>query len=225
MIIVFLLLGPGVAAFIYWGYSVIANPGTGLLLLIALSGLALWEVRQRQRTAFADWALIAVFGLLLPLTFMLFVFYFTMPGSLPSTSAWWALAVVTPYFLGLSLLVATIFVRNPPTLTIRGVVGLLIVFLLIAYLTNLNVWLGRGLLGAVVLFWVLWGRRIWRRYFWMHASFGWMLIVLIGSIYLWVQTVTPHWIALVGFFLATGLLMKWAYQPVIKVSSDAADYR
>lgn len=224
VVIVFLLLGPGVAAFIYWGYSAIANPGTGLLLLIALSGVALWEVRQRQRTAFADWALIAVFGLLLPLTFMLFVFYFTTPGSLPSTGAWWALALVTPYFLGLSLLVATIFVRNPPTLTIRGVLGLLAVILLLAYLTNLNVWLGRGLLGAVVLFWVLWGRRSWRRYFWVHASFGWMLIVLIGSVYLWVQTVTPHWIALVSFFLATGLLMRWAYQPIIKASSDAADY-
>jgi len=212
VIIVFLLLGPGVAAFIYWGYAVIANPGTGLLLLIALSGLALWEVRQRQRTAFADWALIAVFGLLLPLTFMLFVFYFTMPGALPSTSAWWALAGVTPYFLGLSLLVATIFVRNPPTLTIRGVVGLLFVILLLAYLTKLNVWLGRGLLGGVVLFWVLWGRRRFRFYLWVHPSFWWMLGTVIGAVYVWVKTDTPVWLNMTVWGVLACLLIGWAYR-------------
>lgn len=47
--VVYVLVGPGVAAFVYWGYEVLANPGMGLLVLLGLTGLALWEVRQRRR--------------------------------------------------------------------------------------------------------------------------------------------------------------------------------
>lgn len=218
VVIVFLLLGPGVAAFIYWGYAVITNPGMGLLLLIALSGLARWEVRQRQGTALADWALIAIFGLLFPLLLILFIFYFTAPGPLPSPGTWWALAVVTPYWLGLSLFVATLFVRNPPIVTLRGMIGLLIVTLLLAYLTNLNRWLGCGFLGAVVLFWGLWGRRRWRHYCWVHPSFWWLWVALIGSVYVWVRQPTLWWLAILVFTLVAGLLSVWVYRS--QFSSD-----
>ena len=142
---VWLLLGPGTAAAIYLGYPVLSQPGLGLLVLIALSATLLWERQkapnnrvERTSNGVSDFVRIALFGLLFPLLFLFLIFGFTLPSALPSATDWQILGVVTPYFAGSSLLVATIFVRNPPTLTIRGMVSVLVVLWSIALLLYLN---------------------------------------------------------------------------------------
>ena len=230
VVLVWLLLGPGTAAAIYLGYEAIANPGMGLLLLIGGSAALLWE---RQKSAnpgtvagrrWLDYTRITLFGLLLPAIFVVLIFSFTLPSAWPTQRDWWVLLLTTPYILGLSLLVATIFVRNPPNLTIRGMVGILIAVWGIGYALYLDLRLGSGLALLLLLLWIGWGRRRWRRYLWIHPSFGVAWVVIGGVIYLWLEQIVLPWMILVGWIMVIAGLITWAFQvPSASSKPDTRD--
>ena len=214
---VWLLLGPGAAAVVYWGYAAIANPAMGLLVLIGLSALLFWELQKPQAdkqtpSRLPDTTRITIFGFLLPLLLLGLIFGFALPSTMPSAGEWWVLATVTPYIIGLSLLVATIFVRNPPHLTIRGMVSVLLALWSITYVLRLDLRLGSALAALLILFWILWGSRRWQHYLWIHPSFGVVWVVLGGVIYLWTQAGAPAWVVLLGWLVAVAGLITWAFR-------------
>ncbi|MBX3013623.1 MAG: hypothetical protein KF832_19030 [Caldilineaceae bacterium] len=214
---VWLLLGPGLAGAIYVGYPALTNPGMGFLVLLAGSAVLLWEKQKvaepssKQARLWVDCTRITLFGLFLPFLFVLLIFGFTLTTPWPTPSDWWVLLLTTPYLLGISLLVATIFVRNPPTVAIRALVALWLALWLIAFALRLDLRLGVALAFVLVICWLGWGHRRWRPYLWVHPSFGLLWVMLGGAIYLWVQALVPPWGILVSWLIVITGLVTWAF--------------
>ncbi len=231
VLVVFTLMSPLVAGFIFWGYAFLTHWTTGPTLILAFIALLLWEVRRRNPQAYSDRSLIALLGLVIPTCILaLSIFFGQRSGVQLSMTDVYVLAIVAAYFLSFTLLLATHFVRNKPVLTLRGVLALLVLVWVIALATQWNRWLGLGMVGCAIVLWAGWGQRRFRNYFWFHPSLGLLFMTLSASIALGISTTLPLWLNALGFmFIVLGLTI-WAYQKPTKQAvapslpySDAAD--
>ncbi|MCA9926853.1 MAG: hypothetical protein KC419_00195 [Anaerolineales bacterium] len=214
-LVVFLFVGPALAAFVTIWYDLLADRLFGFILLLALVGVALWEQRKREPTLLSDPQLILAIGLLLPLLAFLLIFFVsdqTVFDSLPTLEQFWSIALAASYLIGPFILWIVLQIRNRPVLTLSGVFALLFVLLLLNGVLRIHLPVGRLLTLAVVGLWLLWGRKRFRQYLWVHSSMAIMLILVGLSLYLAVGTAVPLYANTLGFLIVTGLLIFWAYR-------------
>lgn len=213
VLVVFTLMNPLVAGFIFWAYPFLTHWTTGPTLILGFSALLLWEVRQRNPQAYSDRSMIALIGLVIPTCILAFSIFFGQRSGLQLSMAdVYALAIVAVYFLSFTLLLATHFVRNRPVLTIAGVLTLLMLIWTLALLTAWHRWLGGASLIGTVILWIGWGQRRFCDYFWFHPSLGILLFALSASIAIGIGTTVPLWLNALCFMLIGLALTVWAYQ-------------
>jgi len=209
---VFLFVGPATAFFMHLFYQFLVNRAVApFILLIGAIGMALWEYKKREPGATSDTMVILTLGLVIPVCLLIFAIFFPgqpapSPGELPY------LLLISIYILSETLLAATLWVRNKPTITLAGALALLGVLVTAMLVLNFNLWLGRGFVVAAILLWLLWGRQHFRGHFWIHQS-AWAMQFAIGaSLYLLTSTPLPLWVNILGVVLVSGLLLGWAYR-------------
>ncbi|MCL4266942.1 MAG: hypothetical protein KJ069_27430 [Anaerolineae bacterium] len=212
----FLLFGPFLAAFVYLFYNVLAERITGLVLLLCLIGLALWEQKRQTPKILTDRWIILITSLLLPLTiFFLYRFFsdqFDM-AFLSTAEDVLATLLLLSYIVGPITLWMTLAVKNKPILTLKGAIGFLLIAVMLMVSLQQNLMLGRALTLGVLLLWGIWGRKRFRKYLHFHLSFPLMLISMGLSFYLAGQMAVPLWLNLLGFVMITLALIYWASRP------------
>jgi hypothetical protein len=151
-------------------------------------------------------------GFLFPLVIIIYS-YFSLPYP-PSLSSdiFSYYIVVSTYLLAWTMLLATLLVRVPPVLTLRGVFSWLFILIAATLLTALHRWLGLGFILLMAGIWFGWGRQRWRAYFWVHLSFWIMIMVSGGGIALLAWKITPLWVNGLGLLSITLVLIRWAYR-------------
>lgn len=217
-LVAFLGIGPISAFFLYTISGFISDRSIGpLLALIALTLVTLWEYRKQHRKAVSDLTLILILGLVVPSLLVLLALFLTpnvsplAPHELPSL----ILAVI--YLLGWTSLLATLLVRNQLTLTLPGVLSVLILTIVANVVTIAGRWWGAGFLLTVGLLWGLWGRKRFKDYLRVHGSFWGMMVATGGGVYFLWLGITPLWTNGLGFLLVAIILLGWAYRAREKV--------
>lgn len=212
-LIVFIIASPLSAVGLYFGYWFLADKTIApIIILIGFISMMLWEYKKQAQDNVSDLMFIFVMGFLIPLGLSILAFFFTPGLTWPSLDELPYIFLAISYILSGTLLGATLWVRRTPTLTLPGMLGLLVISILLLLALKINLWLGRALTIALVLIWTLWGRKRFRSYFQLHPS-GWVLLVVIGSsLYLWVSALIPLWVNFIGFVLIAASLIVWAYR-------------
>ncbi len=210
---VFILAGPLTAGYMYFHYSFLLNPGTGVAVIAGLAGIALYSHKKRHKESISDPLAIILLGGVLPACIMGVFFSTHLHASMDNLIS---MVIVFTYFLIETLMIATLFIRNKPVLTLPGVMGLL--FISIA--ANLSArFIGRyaGLIfiGAAALAWATWGRKHLAKYFRVHGSFWMLQAVLIASFYLLMRSAIPFWLNISVVVILSGALIGWAYRKEI----------
>ncbi|HRQ42569.1 MAG TPA: hypothetical protein PLD25_32030 [Chloroflexota bacterium] len=212
----FLLFGPCLAAFVYLFYNFLAERITGLVLLLCLLGLTLWEQRRQTPKILGDLWIILITGLFLPLTaFLLYRFFsdqFDM-ATLSTAEDVLATLLLLSYIVGTITLWMTLLVKNKPVLTLKGAIGFLLIVVILMASLQQNLMFGRGLTLSILILWGIWGRKWFRKYLHVHLSFPLMLISMGLSFYMAGQTAVPLWLNLLGFVMITLALIYWASRP------------
>lgn len=213
--VVFLLFGPFLAGFVHLFYPFLSERITGFVFLLVILGIALWEQRRRTPDALSDQKTILALGLFLPLAILLLYLFFSdqfNPAFLSTSKQRLFTLLAFAYVVGPIILWITLAVRNKPVLTLKGVIGLLVVTAVLNLILLQNLVVGRWLTLAVLALWGAAGKRYVRNYFLIHDSFLLMLIGVGLSYYLVVHTAVPLWANFLGFTLLTITLTYWAYQ-------------
>lgn len=206
----FILFGPFLAGFIYLWYDFFANRIVGVVFLLVFIAIVLWEQKKRTPSFLSDWRVMLLLGFLLPLVVLsLPLFFMTEP---PSGWEHYLLTIlVVEHFIGAALLWVTLWLRNKPILTLKGVVGLLLLLLGLNGVLTIHLTVGRWLTLLFVAIWALWGRKYFRAYLWIHTSFAAMILVMGGSLVLATQNVVPVWAHIIGLAIISVILVWWAY--------------
>jgi len=226
---VFALFGPALAALVYWGHWFLINQAVMLSALLGIIGLTVWEIHRRDKRRFPDLLVIPILGVLLPLGFLLLFFFDMRPFGAPLTfisGEVGIFALFAVYLLGTTLLLATVGVRQPTVITLRGTLSLLALLLVMLGVSVVNLWLGRAVLVGMLLLWYGWGRRQWRdwTWLWVHPSVDWLIATLIGAAVLGRYTTLPLWANATLFGVIAVVLVRWAYrQAPIAVEASAAE--
>lgn len=211
---VFLFFGLFIAGFVYFSHGLLANRITGVVFLLVLTGIALWEQKKRTPENLSDLKIIFVIGLTLPLAILLLYLLFSEQidsGLILASGRRLVALLAFEYMLGLAILWTTLAVRSRPILTLRGMLGLLAVLAILNVTLTIDPVSGRWLTLVIVLLWGVWGRKRFREHLWIHASFPTMLANIGLSFYLVGRTTVPLWANLLGFTMITGILIYWAY--------------
>lgn len=209
---VFLMAGPFLAIFLYFFYWFLSDRSITPIIVVVWTVIALWEYRKRHRGSISDPVLILILGLFIPVPILLYAFFATSDPPFPSLTELPLIMVACIYILSWTLLLATILIRNPPTLTLRGAFTLLAIIILAVLLSAIQRWWGAGFLGLVILLWAFWGRNRFRQYFSVHGSF-WIMTMISGvGLYLSKSNPIPIWVNGLCFFIASAILVGWAYQ-------------
>jgi hypothetical protein len=210
---VFIVAGPFMAIFLYSFYWFLSDRSVAPITLVAVSTIvALWEYRKRHSPSISDPVLILILGLFTPIPILLYAFFASPDLPPPALTEWPLMIVASIYILSWTLLLATILVRNKPTLTLRGVFSLLAIVVLATLITAANRWLGAGFLCLVILVWAFWGRNRFSQYFSVHGSF-WVMIVATGiCLYLLNSNLIPLWADGLSFLIISAILVGWAYR-------------
>lgn len=151
----------------------------------------------------------------MPLAILLLYLFFSdqfNPAFLSTSKQQLFTLLAFAYVVGPIILWITLAVRNKPVLTLKGVIGLLVVTAVLNFILLQNLVVGRWLTLAVLALWGTAGKRYVRNYFHIHGSFLLMLIGVGLSYYLVVHTAVPLWANFLGFLLLTITLTYWAYQ-------------
>ncbi len=215
--IVFALFGPALAVAVYWGHWFLTNQGAMLAVLLAIVALTIWQIRQQDPQRFPDLLLILILGLLLPVGFLLLFFFDMAPVVPPPTFVRGEVGLFVAfaiYLLGITLVLATVGVRQRTVLTIQIMLAFLVMMLLLLGALLLDLWSGRVAVVCVLLLWYLWGRR-WanvRQWFVLHPSVDGLAWALIGATVLGWFTTIPLWLNATLFGLIAALLCLWAYR-------------
>ncbi len=214
---VFALFGPALAALVYWGHWFLINPAVMLSALLGIIGLTVWEIHRRDKSRFPDLLVIAILGVLLPLGFLLLFFFDMRPLGAPVTfipAEVGIFAVLSVYMLGTTLLLATVGVRQPTVITLRGTLSLLALLLFMLGVSVVNLWLGRAVVIGLLLLWYGWGRRQLRdwAWLWVHPSVDWLIAALIGAAVLGRYTTLPLGANATLFGVMASVLVLWAYR-------------
>ena len=212
-LVAFLLIGIGVGTLVYFGHNVLLNQATGTGFLIVLASVALWY-RQKQ-TPIPDLLLILSVGTLAPfliLSLFLFIFPSEEAAEIVSNANWIEIALAFVYIISGTTIWVTLQLRNSPTITLKGALGLLSILLFLLISLSLSLLWGRIAVLVVLFLWVVWGKKRFQSHFWVHASVGFLIITFGLSFFLITQSI-PIWISLVGQALASTGLTVWAYKP------------
>lgn len=220
--IVFFVAALLVPAAIYYWYNFLAERAVGLTILLLIIGIVLWH--NRYTSGLPGYILILIVGLLIPTTiFSLFLFASERFGftSEPTRQQylWAALAigyVVVPFILYLSL-----SLRNKLVITLRGSLGLLGVLLFLMGITELDAIIGLWGIFLTIGFWIGWGHKRFRHDLLLHPSWAVAVLVIGISFYLEERNVIPSIFNIIGFVMASTLLVYWAYQPIESESYPA----
>ena len=210
---VFIPAGPFLAAFLYFSYWLLSDRNVAPVTLVTVATvIALWEYRKRHADAISDPILILILGFFVPILILFYAFYTTPDLSPASLTELPLIVVASTYILSWTLLLATILVRNPPTLTLTGVFSLLGITILAVLIAALSRWVGVVFGCLVILIWGLWGRKRFSQTFWVHNSF-WVMVVATGTwIYLSVSSTIPIWANGLSFTIISALIISWAYR-------------
>ncbi len=215
--VVFALFGPALAAVVYWGHWFLINQGAMLAVLLAIVALTIGQIRQQDPQRFPDPLLILILGLLLPLGFLLLFFFDMAPVVPPPTFARGEVGLfvaLSIYLFGITLVLATVGVRQRTLLTIQIMLAFLVMMLLLLGALLIDLWIGRVAVVGVLLFWYLWGRQ-WanaRQWFVLHPSVDGLVWALIAAAVLGRFTAIPLWLNATLFGLIAALLCLWAYR-------------
>lgn len=208
-----IFLVPVLSLYVYFAYPVLQSGYFGFLVLLALIGVLLWEHRKRHPDFLKDGAAILVLGLLIPgvmqITFIVMPILNT--ESLLNSAPVLALLVMA-YFFSETVLVATLFVRNPPVLTLRGMLVLLGILLIALVVLTQNLLVGRIFVLLLLFLWTFWGRSRFRIYHAVHPAFSVHQVGLILSVFALVRTNVNPWLNLAIFLLFTAGMVGWAYR-------------
>ncbi len=207
------LLGPVLAALIYFGYPMLENGYFGFLLLLVAIGLLVWEHRKAHPDFLSDKALILLVGLLLPIG--LFITLSVMPDA--RISPFYDLApqfllLSALYFLSETVLIVTLVTRNPPTLTLHGMLSLLAVSLAALFVQHWSLLAGRVFVLLLLALWIGWGRNRFRHRHAVHPSFALLQTGLILSILAVAGNVLPLWLNALLFLFVAVSAIGWAYR-------------
>ncbi len=209
VLVAFVLVGPFTAFFLHFSYWFLSDRRFApIIIIIFLTGLVLWEYRKQDRRSISDPVLILILGLVIPFFIPLYAFLLT-PGL---SHEWPYIIVISIYFLSWTLLMVTLFVRNKPSLTLPGAVGLFAVVIVAGLTLLVNPWLGAGFVFIVVLMWTLWGQKRFRNYFWIHSSFWVMGLAAGACLYFLASNTIPLWANGLGFIIISIALIGWAYR-------------
>ncbi len=213
--VVFLLFGPFLAGFIHLFHPFLSERITGFVFLLVILGIALWEQKRRTPDTLSDQKTILTLGLFLPLAvFLLYLFFSDQfdPAFLSISKQQLFTLLAFAYIVGPIIIWTTLAVRNKPVLTLKGVVGLLMITAVLNLVLLQNLVVGRWLTLIVLALWGTIGKKHVRSYFHIHGSFLLMLIGVGLSYNLVVKTAVPLWANFLGFTLLTMALTYWAYQ-------------
>lgn len=209
----FVLFGPFLAGFIYLWYDFFANRIVGVVFLFVFIGVALWEQKKRFPSFLSDLRVMLLLGFLLPLVALaLPLLFMTEPPS--GWEQYLLIILVVEHFIGAALLWVTLWLRNKPILTLKGVIGLLLLLFGLNGVLTIHLTVGRWLTLLLLAFWALWGRKYFRPYLWIHTSFVTMILVMSGSLVLATQNIIPIGVHIIGLGVMIILLVLWAYWPV-----------
>lgn len=211
---VYLLLGLFAALFIYLAYELLIEPALGVVILLIILAMALWEQQKKQASA-PDYQTILLFGAVFPALLFAVVLFFTR-----------YLGAVTPADLPLLLLVylnifsiifigVTLVVRRKLRFSLWGALGLLVAtavpFSLIQFfpqfgqlvaLLSILLWLGTAFLSQIYS----------NPHVSIHPAIFIAFLNFGLSVYVTLQTNVPVWANIVGVLLATAVLAYWAYK-------------
>lgn len=208
--VVFVLIGPLTAFGIYYFAERIFSQPIGMGVLWMLLALALWEYRKQNTKALSELGLIAILGAVIPFCLLLIFTLSYSPTFLTiENTALFGIFVI--FFLAETLLVATLLMRNKPTLTIQGMVALLILAYTAVLVIYLHLW--SGFLWVILALFVLIasGRTSFRTYFWVHDSFWLLQIGTIAAIWVFAYNLAPVPFTVLGFVLLSAFCTFWAF--------------
>lgn len=213
---IFGLFGVFVAGFLYFEYDYISNHLIGIMNLFLLTALSLWAHRKREPDFLSDGALILILGGLLPLSLLLLFTFGSGDIGLANTSIVMLpmYALVFAYIIAPTTLWFTVLLKNKPTFTLRGTLGVVslmaVIYLILEYNVNLGGWLAM----VFIALWSVWGRKRFRNYIWLHPSFGLMIFSIYVSLVLALREIISIWINLGGYLVISFFLVLWAHHPM-----------
>jgi hypothetical protein len=211
-LVTFIFAGPLLALFLYFFHWFLADRTIApIALLVILAAIALWEYRKSNQ-ALSKPLLILIYGLFIPALVPLYAFFMTPTLPAPTPDEMPYLILILVYFLGWTLFLATLIVQGQGILTLTGTFSMLAILLLANFLVTAQRWLGIGFMLIVGMIWALWGRKRFRDYFWVHASFWVMLGGTLLCLYLWTAGFIPLWGSGLSFALISFVSIMWAYR-------------
>lgn len=158
---VFALLGPLWGAFFLWSYPTLLTPWIGGLLLLTaigfLAALTAWQGRKGQTT----------------IPVHVWVVIFSVPAILQLAQVSQSRFVVL-MFTGVMATLVLLMVWKRVTLTLAGLVMLLLITGLLLLCFKVNVWVGGGATGTAGLGWWRWGKKF------LWVPLGFWLVTLSG---------------------------------------------
>jgi hypothetical protein len=178
-----------------------------------LAAVALWY-RQKQ-LPIPDFYLIFSVGALAPFLILcqfLLIFPSEDAKEIVSNTNLTGIALAFVYVISGTTIWVTLQLKNKPTTTLRGALGLLSTLLMLLALLRFDLFLGRIAILLVALLGLIWGRKQFRAHFWVHASVGFLIITFGLSFFLLAQGSLPIWVNLIGYTLFSIVLVIWAYQ-------------
>lgn len=212
-LLVFAGIGPSLALAFYFGYSTLIQPVMGLLVLITLAALILWEYRKKYSSTISDLAMVLLYGLAIPLVLLLIAFL-DNPAALENAgfTEFIALAVLISLVLIETLMLAAVFVRHQPVLTLRGLLAVLGILLILAGAQQYGGLLaGRIAFTATILAAILF-RRHYQKYLWLPSAFGVHQLLLLLFLILWLLTPISVWLILSPFLIISAFLIWNVYR-------------
>lgn len=211
-LVTFLLISPGLGFFVYLWTDYLSNKAMGLGVIIASAGIALWH--RQKHSPIPDALLIFIVGTLSPsliLSLFLFVFPSKEIEEAVRGTTFPERVLILVYVMSAITLWATVQLRNPPRITLRGALGLLFVLLFLLGLLSFDLFLGRIATILIIGLWLVWGKKRFRSHLWIHASVAFLIFLLGSSLFLLFQGILTIWTSLVGYTFVSTALILWTY--------------
>lgn len=199
--------------FVYFSYNWLAQPIMGVLVLILIMGMALWEQRHGSNQT----RTILLVGFLLPLALFTLNFIFTDYWQVALLQNPAYVLLVLAYALSLILLWVTLAVRQKLAISPVGALAwpltTAVSYLLLYTLPHQVRWLALAPLALFLLVCLL-SSRFPNRHLLVHPSLLLAFFNVGLSLYIASQTAVPIGLNLLGFVLLTAVLFRWAaHQP------------
>ncbi len=208
-------IGTFLAWFVYAFHDFLTNEVTGYALLVVLIGMAIWEQRKRASDFLPDWQLIAIIGILIPVSiYAIYIFAGGAMGDITTLSVddFLLIFLAIEYIIAFIAVWIVVLVRNPPTFTFRGLGGVAVMLLLCNGALNYDLFLGRVFTIATFVIWFVFGRKRTQRWLNIHPAASLVYLNIALSIIALIKGWLPLWANLILFTGTTIGLCLWGYK-------------